>query len=144
MGLDLGNAGAIPALAATLQFAARRQELLAHNIANISTPEFVPVDVSVQGFQRSLGEAIERRRRSGNPESGLELESGGEVRIGPDGALSLRAATPVPGVLAHDRNARNLEKQLQNVVENATVYRVTADLLRLRLEGLRAAISERA
>ena len=40
------NADALPSLERTVQFAARRQELIAHNIANLSTPNFQPLDVS--------------------------------------------------------------------------------------------------
>ena len=52
---DVVNSGAIPALEMTMRFAGRRQALLAHNIANLDTPNFQPKDVSPRWFQRMLG-----------------------------------------------------------------------------------------
>ena len=63
---QVSNAGALPTLRAMLSFASQRQQLIAHNIANLETPNFQPVDVSPQTFQAALADAVdERRSRNG-------------------------------------------------------------------------------
>jgi flagellar basal body rod protein FlgB len=65
---DLANAGSAPVLEQVLRFAGARQRLLAHNIANIDTPDFRPVDVSPSAFREELARAVRTRReqRGGN------------------------------------------------------------------------------
>lgn len=141
---DLSNAGAAPALTQMLRFAAQRQRLIQHNIANISTPNFRMMDVSVGDFQGSLAEAVERRReRTGGMHGALEWEGTGEVRPAEDGGLVLDPQTPAGGVMYHDRNDRNMERLMQSLAENVAAYRVAADLLRNHNERLRVAISQR-
>lgn len=150
---DLTNAGAIPALEAAVRFSAQRQALIAHNIANFSTPDFIPLDVSVKDFQQNLREAVEARRRGEGVGGGasmgpLPLASTEEVTVernceGEPTALRLLPRTPGPGILFRDRNNRDMERTLQDLVENATMFRVASDLLRNRYDMLRVAISER-
>ena len=140
----LTNAGSMPTLEAVLRFAGERQRLIAHNIANLSTPNFQPRDVSVGGFQKALAGAIDRRRaHNGGTHGALGFEGTREVRVGRGGRLELRPEHHAGGVLAHDRNARDLERTMQDMVENASVYRVAADLLRAQKDRLHAAIGER-
>lgn len=141
---EVTNHGAIPALEAAMRFSAQRHRVIVHNIANLSTPDFVPMDVSVPAFQSQLQEAVDRRREAtGGQHGGLELRETREVGVGPGGRLELRPATPSGNVLFRDRNNRDVERTLQDLVENATMFRVASDLLRSRLAILRVAISER-
>lgn len=138
------NDGAIPTLAKAVQFAARRQELLAHNIANISTPDFRPTDVSTRDFQRSLGDAIDRRRaRYGASRGDYDYRGTREVQQTSSGNLRLTPETPSANILFHDRNNRDLERSMQDMVENLTAFRVAADLLKNRMDLMNAAIRER-
>ncbi|MEZ6243766.1 MAG: flagellar basal body rod protein FlgB [Phycisphaerales bacterium] len=142
---DLANAGAIPALELTMRFAGARQKVIAHNIANIDTPNFQPKDVSPQHFQEMLGDAIEARRAENGGASGdLDWRETRQIRHTDDGGLTLDPLTDSPNVLFHDRNDRDLERLMQSMVENAGMYRVASDLLRQRYSMLRAAIAERA
>lgn len=142
---QLINADALPTLERSLQFAARRQTIIAHNIANLSTPNFQPQDVSVKDFQRSLSEAVDQRRaRFGGTHGPLELKETREVKIDTGtGGLSLMPQHPGTNVLFHDRNNRDLERQMQDMVENLTAFRVTADLLKSRMELLHSAMRDR-
>lgn len=140
---ELVNSGATAALESVMRFAGGRQRIIAHNIANITTPGFQTQDVSVQGFQAQLRSAIERRREAGGVAE-LELSDTDEVVTNADGSMRLTPSTGGDGVLFHDRNNRNLERSMQDLVENATAFRVAADLLRARHQLLNAAISERA
>ena len=85
MGLaGLTDWGPTAALEAMARFAGERQRLISHNIANISTPGFLHVDLSPAAFQRKLGEAIDEKRESRDSKP-LTLDSGGESEVGPDG-----------------------------------------------------------
>lgn len=137
------NSDALPSLERTVQFAARRQELIAHNIANLSTPNFQPKDVSVGGFQKSLGEAIDRRRqRFGGMRGPLEFKGNREVEVAGQG-LRLKPGQSTGNILFHDRNNRDLERTMQAMVENLTVFRAATDLMKSRLDLLNTAIRER-
>ena len=140
---ELVNSGATSALESVMRFTAGRQRLIAHNIANLTTPGFQGKDVSVRGFQEQLREAIERRREQGGI-ARLQLADTSEVKDARDGSLTLDPQTFTGNVLFHDRNNRDLERSMQDLVENATAFRVASDLLRSRYAVLNAAISERA
>lgn len=141
---DVTSAGALPALEVALRFSGGRQRVIAHNLANIATPNFVPVDVSVAGFQAELRDAIaERRDRTGGTHGMLRLDRTREVRQAPDGRLVLKPDTHSGGILGHDRNSVDLERTLQDMVENASMHRVAADLMRKQMQQLHTAISQR-
>ncbi len=141
---DLANSGSSPALEQLLRFAGARQRLLAHNVANMDTPDFRPMDVSPSTFQSSLRRAITERRGATGGERGTLAPLDSE-EIGTDSrdSMVLVPKTPSPGVLYHDRNNRDLERQMQALSENGLTYRVAADLLRRNHELLRTAISQR-
>jgi flagellar basal-body rod protein FlgB len=141
---DVVNSGAIPTLELAMRFAGRRQTILAHNIANLDTPNFQPRDVSTSDFQKLLGEAIDRRREKTGGERGpLEWQETREIRQGPGGSLRLNPRTPSSGILFHDRNNRDLERMMQDLAENVGVFRVTTDLLRSQFSQIKDAIGER-
>lgn len=143
---DLANAGAAPALEQVLRFAGARQRLLAHNIANIDTPDFRPVDVSPAAFREELDRAVRKRREERGGQSGpLDLQDTDEVSFarGLSGSLELRPAGRSRNILYHDRNNRDLERLMQAVSENQLMYRTAADLLRRENDLLRSAISQR-
>ncbi|MFI4882785.1 MAG: flagellar basal body rod protein FlgB [Phycisphaerales bacterium JB064] len=138
------QAGSLPALEAMVRFTGQRQRLLAHNVANLTTPDFQTVDVSPQGFQEMLAEAVDKRRKAtGGVEGRLEMRNTREVRVRPDGGLSLLPNRNHGGVLLHDRNNRDVERLMQDMTENYGMYRVANDLMRSRVGVLRTAISQR-
>ena len=127
-----------------MQFAARRQTVIQHNIANISTPNFQPTDVSVDDFREQLSAAIdERRDRFGGQRGELNLRATREVSPNSNGGLDLNPSEKGRNLLFHDRNNRDLERLMQDLVENTTMFRVASDLLRSRMQLMRSAISER-
>ncbi|MFT3685815.1 MAG: hypothetical protein QM783_12980 [Phycisphaerales bacterium] len=142
---DIASSGSAPALEAAFRFAAQRQKLILHNIANATTPNFVQKDVSVPGFQQMLQSAIDKRNDSGGLGQ-LPMEGNDEVvpdRTTAGGGFTLNPTQPHGGILFHDRNNRSLELLMQDLVENGTMFRVCSDLLKSRSDLMRAAISER-
>lgn len=141
---EVTSSGAMPALEATMRFSAARNRILSHNIANMDTPNFRPMDVSTSGFQAQLRKAVEERRgRTGGEHGGLEMQSSSEVRVSPSGHMELRPDTPSGNILFHDRNNRDLERTVQDLVENVGVFRVASDLLRGKYETLKLAMNDR-
>ena len=141
---DLSSAGAKQSLGLMLRFAAQRQKILAHNIANIDTPGFQGKDVDPKKFQKMLGDAIdERRERNGGAFGALKLGSSREIETDSRGNLKLNPMTATDGVLFHDRNQRDLERMMQDLVENASMFRVAADLMRQQRSQIQSAIAQR-
>lgn len=139
---DLANSGAMPALERMLRFTAARQKLITHNIANLDTPDFVPLDVSPKSFQAALRKAVEARRSEGR-QGDLPAIASPEVQELASGELLLRPGTPSGNVLYHDRNNRDLEKMMQDLAENGLAFRAASDLIRREMDILRVAISQR-
>ena len=137
------NADAIPALERLMQFAGGRHRVIVNNIANLDTPGFRPLDVSVRAFQTRLAEAVDRSRsRNGNAGGALEIDSGDGIEFAPTGVVLY----PTPrgdNILFHDGNDRDPEKLMQSLVENFMAFRAAADLLRNRFDMLNTAIRER-
>lgn len=141
---QLTNAGALPALEMTMRFAAQRQRLTAHNIANLDTPRFVQKDVSVEGFRAMLDEAVrERRTRNGGMHGELAWRETGELSRDEGGRFRIRAETPGDGVLFHDRNNRDLERLMQTLAESTAAFRTASDLYRSQQTIIASAIAER-
>lgn len=142
---DLINDGATPTLEAMVRFAGARQRTIANNIANISTPNFQMTEVDPIKFQRSLAEAVERRRSATGTSGPLEIRSTDEIRQERDGSITLTplAQKPSRNILYHDRNNRGIEELMADQAENMAAFRVASDLLKSRHDLLRMAIAER-
>ena len=143
---EIANSGSGPALEAAFRFAAQRQKVILHNVANSTTPNFVQSDVSIPKFQQMLRGAIDERRTQGSLGE-LNLKSTDELELDPgqseSGQFTLRPKTPHGGIMFHDRNNRSTELLMKDLVENGTMFRVVSDLLKSRSDVLRTAISER-
>lgn len=137
------NSDAIPVLERLMQFAGRRHKLIVNNIANLSTPNFRPQDLDVAAFQAMLGEAVDRRRAEhGNSGGALDMEGSSQLEFTKHG-LEIRPEASGENILFHDGNDRNLERIMQNLVENASTFRMAADFLRSRFDLINTAIRER-
>ncbi len=144
---DLTQSGATGVLRAMLRFAGARQRLLAHNIANIDTPNYIPMDVSPGSFGRQMRQAVLARRAAGigpvTIEASNEVTSAGEGRTLGDSPLVLHGSTTSGNVLYHDRNNRDLERMMQALSENQLAFKTAADLLKREQDVLRIAMTGR-
>lgn len=139
----LFNTGSMPVLERMVQFTSRRHELLLHNIANISTPNFRPADVSPATFQAALRKAVDDRRRDGGAHSGaLDFSDTRELRFTQD-TIELTAEPSHDNILFHDRNDRSLEHQMKNLAENTMAHNAAMDMLRGKFRLIETAISGR-
>ena len=128
-----------------MRFASGRQKLLAQNIANLTTPNYQTQDVSPEGFQRMLGEAVDQRRaRNGGSFGDLELTGSREIEQDrATGRLTLKPKAGSGNIVFHDRNDRDLERSMQALVENASYFRAATDFMRQQKNQLMVAITER-
>ena len=137
------NSGSLPVLERMMQFAGQRHRIIANNIANISTPGYRPVDVSIESFQDQLADAIdERRAKFGSGRGDLNLQSTSEVQVASQ-RLNLHPLPIGANLLFHDGNDRDLERTMQSMVENFMTFRFAAEALRSHYDLLNVAIRER-
>lgn len=132
------------ALETVMRFASARQTLLAHDLANLSTPGFRPIDVPVEEFQRTLSEAIDRAREQG-PAAGagsLQIEDADGVRFEGDRVL-LEPRPRSENLLFHDRTDADGDRLLADLAENVLAFRAAAELYRHRMGVILSAIRER-
>ncbi|MEO0476487.1 MAG: flagellar basal body rod protein FlgB [Planctomycetota bacterium] len=135
--------GSMPALERMVEFTGVRQELIAHNIANFSTPYFKPTDLDPTQFQSQLREAMDKRSRKPNAmRRDLELGSSSQVRV-TKGKMQFRPEQKNDNILFHDENNRDVERTMQDLVENALAHRTSVELLKSQFDLLRTAIRER-
>ncbi len=137
------NAGVVPVLQRAMQFAGARHRILGHNIANISTPNYRPVDLSVEEFQTAIGEAIDRQRAAGPAGRGpLEIDDTQQLEFSAHG---LRTSPQPAGdnILFHDGNDRDLERTMQALAENFMTFRFAAEMFRSRFAMIDTAIRGR-
>ena len=128
-----------------MRFSAGRQRVLAHNVANFTTPGVALKDLSTDDFQAQLRGAIEQRRaKNGGSFGELEFGNSREIQRDPaTGRLKLTPKTASGNVAFHDRNDRDLERTLQAMVENANYFRTATDFMRKQKGQLMTAITER-
>ena len=135
--------GSMPALERMVEFTGVRQQLIAHNIANLSTPYFKPTDLDPAQFQSQLRDAMGKRSRKPNAmRRELELGSSNQVRVS-RGKLQYRPEQKNENILFHDHNNRDVERTMQDLVENALAHRTSVELLKSQFDLLRTAIRER-
>ena len=140
---DLNSAGPMPTLEKMFLFAGGRQRMIANNIANIDTPGYQMQDVDPGSFQKLLGDAIQDRRSGNGGSFGqLKLQENSQIKMrGSEMVLTPQASGT--NVLFHDGNDRDLERLMQQLVENSSMFRVAADLMRQNQSQLKLAIAQR-
>ncbi len=137
------DSGAMPALERLVQFTGARHKVLVDDVANLSTPFFKPRDLDPASFQATLRDAVESRRRRPNPTRGeLDVRDTDQLSF-KDGRVEVRATRMDENILFHDQNNRDLERIMQNLVENTMTHNAGVDMLRNQFEMLRTAIRER-
>jgi flagellar basal-body rod protein FlgB len=119
---------------------AKSQNLIASNIANAETPNFVPKTLA---FEQELQGAI-KNRHSGQRSPAVTHErhipirnvgSGGSIKSVSGKVLETPANTP-----GKDGNAVELENEMSKLAENQIMFNASVQMLNKKFEGLRTAI----
>jgi flagellar basal-body rod protein FlgB len=113
---------------AKMAWASQRQSVLARNIANASTPDFIPSDLDEKKFQTFL-----RRETQGAGGSLLSRSGGGH-------SAGRMLATIADGETTPNGNGVNLERQMMKAAENSLDYQQAASLYRKAVTMWRTAL----
>ena len=145
----LFSGGGLPLLEKTLRFTEARHRRLLDNIANADTPGYRRRDLSAGRFSAELQQAI-RAQESGragapskpfNPEDFDEAELTGKARS----ILKIleRRDSGAEGVLRHDGNNVDIDREMALLVQNASRFNQVINLFKKQLGEIQMAISER-
>ena len=125
------NQGPNPILEQMLQFTEKRQDLLADNIANVSTPNYRQKDLSTENFQEMLSERT----------SAAEEAAPGTTDFSD---ISAEIEHPRRGILFHDGNNRSMEQLMSDNAKNALLHNLVVELLRRQYQTMDMALKEHA
>lgn len=122
-------------LGKSLDMRAKRQALIASNLANVETPGYAPTDLS---FEKQLKGALQQK--SGTPAvthpRHIQLKGGGAPLERVQGeVVELSSASAGP-----DANGVELEAEMGKMAENQIMYNASIQLLGKKFEGLKQAI----
>jgi flagellar basal-body rod protein FlgB len=131
----------LPVLQNVMGFAELRQKVLAHDVANINTPDFRHLDLDVEAFCGALSDAIERRDNE-RPHR-FRPESTRDVRFGA-GAGVEATARPIDGLMNYyDGADRSIEYIQNEMLKNAIWHQAATRLFAQQAAQLETAIRER-
>ena len=141
------SSGAIASLEKVMRFTEARHRYLAENIANVDTPGYIRKDLPVDDFDDALREAVKRGKKSLGNRLQLDLEP--FYRPERTGASGLGILRPVggdskAGVLRHDGNNIDIERELAQLNKNAGRLERTVSLMKKMLGQIRNVTSERS
>lgn len=132
----------IDVLEKSVDLRAKSQNLIASNIANAETPNYVPKSLA---FEQELQSAL-KSRQSGQRSSATPHErhipvrsagSGRSIKSVSGNVLETPASTP-----GKDGNAVELENEMSRLAENQIMFNASVQMLNKKFEGLRTAIKE--
>ena len=123
------NSGATPLVERMVEFTGARAEVLAENVVNASTPDYVQKDLSLPAFQQML-----QRRRE-------ERDHSAPGRVGFDD-VKAELLNPRAGVLFHDRNNRSMEQLSTDQASNALRHNMYTEMLRRQYESISLALKD--
>lgn len=124
------NQGPTPVLEQELSFTEARQQVLADNIANASTPGYQQKDMSVDKFQAMLREKVEQQDSA--PPGSVDFSD-----------VQSEVENPANGILFHDGNNRSMEQMMTENAKNALMHNLIVELLRQQYQTLDSALKER-
>ena len=123
------NQGSAPVLEQMLQFTDARQRLLAEDVANVSTPDYVQKDLSLDQFQEILQKKV-KEQESAAP-GGVNFDE-----------VSMEIQQPTRGILFHDGNNRSMEQLMSDQAKNALMHNMAVELLRDQYSMIETALKE--
>jgi flagellar basal-body rod protein FlgB len=123
------NQGSEPVLEQTLQFTDARQRLLAEDVANSSTPEYVQKDLSLDQFQQILQDKVQQQDSA--PPGTVQFDD-----------VTSEVQHPTPGILFHDGNNRSMEQLMSDQAKNALMHNMAVELLRDQYSMIETALKE--
>lgn len=132
----------IDLLGKSVDLRAKNQNLIASNIANAETPNFVPKKLA---FEEELQGALKNRQSGQRPFSAPHARhipirgtgTGSAIQSVSGRVIETPAKTP-----GKDGNAVELENEMGSLAENQVMFNASVQMLNKKFEGLRTAIRE--
>jgi flagellar basal-body rod protein FlgB len=132
----------IQILGKSVDLRVQNQNLIASNIANAETPNYIPRQLD---FESQLREAVKKPAMSSGSGNGVSHPAHFPLRqIGSPGIAQVQgevkakpAATP-----GRDGNAVEMENEMGAMMQNQVLFNASAQLLAKKFEGLKSAIRE--
>lgn len=129
LSMDLSKSSLLAGLSQRLQFLGARTSVIAQNIANSDTPDYVARDLAPSAFDARVGAALrvsDPRHLQANGAAGAS----GKTHLAPDGEASLSG------------NQVSIETQMMKLSETrmeyglaSSIYRKSVELMRLAVRG---------
>ena len=132
----------IDLLGKSVDLRAKNQNLIASNIANAETPNFVPKTLA---FEEELQGALKSRQAGQRTSSAPHIRHIPIRGAGTGSALqsvSGRVIDTPANTPGKDGNAVELENEMGNMAENQIMFNASVQMLNKKFEGLRTAIRE--
>jgi flagellar basal-body rod protein FlgB len=128
-------------LGKSVDLRAKNQNLIAANIANAETPNYVPKSLS---FDSELQGALKNRSKGQLPASQphprhIPLQGAGTRSLQSVAGRVIETPSKTPG---KDGNAVELENEMGRMAENQIMFNASVQLLVKKLEGLKTALRE--
>lgn len=115
-----------------LDWAARRQEVLAENVSNANTPGYAPRDTKVFDFKSALAEVSRPSLATTHPQ---------HVALpGPSPVAVVTVKTPFE--TSPDGNGVVLEEQLAKISDTKGAYQMATDIFRKNMTMLRISLGK--
>jgi flagellar basal-body rod protein FlgB len=136
--MNIADLPAFSVLREKMNFLAERQRVLSQNVANASTPGYVPKDLNVDGFEKALASQLKVR------EGGVAVArtSGQHIDMNASRNLSgdFRAKAAPDSDVTLDGNAVVLEDQMLKVSRTRGEYETMVAIYQRALGMMRTAI----
>ncbi len=130
--MDLRNLAIFSMATRRMSWLGKRQEVLAHNIANSDTPRYRPQALQAQDFSKFLSPSV--------PQTQLKTTQANHV-LPPRGTPKFRENKDKETYeVAPSGNAVVIEEQLMKVTETQSDYRLVTNLYEKHLSMIRSAI----
>ena len=124
------NQSATATLERVAGFHAARHQVLADNVANVSTPGYRQKDLDESAFRQALRRRLDDADRTGASDlSDLQPGQARDPRLG--------------GVVFHDGGNRSAEELLGEQAKNALRHNMSVELLRKQYSAFHMALRER-
>jgi flagellar basal-body rod protein FlgB len=129
----------MPILQQAMAFTERRQDVLAHNVANINTPDFRQTDLPVGEFTEAIRQAVQQR--DGTAPHRFQMRPTEHIRFEP----WMQATAQEVGGLTnyYDGADRSVERLQGEILKNAVWHEVAARLYSHQSQLMLSAIRER-
>jgi|SRR5579871_248862 len=136
----------LPLLEKMAAFTERRHDVLAGNIANISTPGYKTRDLPVKDFQEALKRSIANQQTT-SPTLFETFRNGSSPPVDSQAEfpqeLFQAVERPPKDLVFQDGSNRNIEREVMEMTKNSMIQNFTVELMAAQLNLMGAVISER-